>query len=326
MVGLNTLKYYWNIYQLRRRGLEYSKDYKLKLYNWFPPFMPQDLWLSKFIEGRGLLNNKSNLKAGVFTVNGPQWVIRKQPCDLKIFLARENLTLRPKWHDFMLNEPCIDLSIGFDNIKDNPKYIHIPFWLMWSFDPMETYDSIKKKIDYWNSPDNKSYEDRKFCGFLCSHGDEGREKILHELESLGKVYSAGKWMHNDDSLKLQYNDDKIQWLSQFRFNLCPENSNSFGYVTEKLLDSISSGCVPVYSGSENRPNIDVFNKDAIIFFEIGEDNCEVLKLIDELEGNEKLYMDFACQNRFVDGAENVIWTFYLSLETKIKKLIERFND
>ena len=55
MVGIGTLKYYNNLYRLRGKGLQFSKAYQTKLYNWFPPFFEQDLWLPKIIEGRGLL-------------------------------------------------------------------------------------------------------------------------------------------------------------------------------------------------------------------------------------------------------------------------------
>ena len=57
----------------------------------------------------------------------------------------------------MLNELSIDLSIGFDDIRDNPNYIHIPFWITWALDPMVTYESIKGKIEKWNLPVGKSY-------------------------------------------------------------------------------------------------------------------------------------------------------------------------
>lgn len=319
---LETIRYYWNLYQLRRQGLKFSKDYQLKLYNWFPPFYPQDLWLSKFIEGRGLLTDKPKLKAGLFTVCGPQWVVRHQPCDIKIFFARENLALRPEWHRFMLSDPCIDLSIGFDDIKNNPKYIHIPFWIMWTLDPMETYESVKLKVRLWNSPENASYADRRFCSFLCSHGEKGREMILQELSTISRVDSAGRWKHNDDTLKTQYADNKLEWLKHYRFNLTPENSNGEGYVTEKLLDAISCGCVPIYWGSNNHPDPDIFNQDAIIFFNMHQKNPETIKLITELNADEKRYMDFATQRRFVSGAEDAIWHYYEALENKLREIIK----
>lgn len=163
MVGIGTLKYYNNLYRLRRKGLQFSKAFQTKLYNWFPPFFEQNLWLPKFIEGRGLLKDKPGLKAGVFTICGPEWAIKYQPCDLKIFFARENLSFRKEWHDFMLNEPSIDLSIGFDDITDHANYLHIPFWITWALDPMESEESIKRKIAIWNAPESKSYKNRKFC-------------------------------------------------------------------------------------------------------------------------------------------------------------------
>jgi len=321
MAGISTIKYYWNLYQLHRKGLWHSKDYQLKLYSWFPPFLPQDLWLSKFIEGRGLLKDKPRLKAGVFTINGKPWMIHRQSCDLKIFLARENLATRPYWQDFMLNEPCIDLSIGFDDIKDNPKYIHIPFWIMWTLDPQETYESVSAKIAKWNSPDNMSWNNRKFCSFLCSHGDKGREMIFKELSTVDNIDSAGRWMHNDDSLKLQYGDNKLVWLRNYRFNLTPENSNAPGYVTEKLLDCISCGCVPVYWGGDNHPDADIFNQSTIIFFNMGKENSDIVKLIAELNADEKKYMDFACQPRFLPEAADVIWGYYEELERRLRELI-----
>ncbi len=248
-------------------------------------------------------------------------MIRKQPCDLKIFLARENLASRPVWHDFMLNEPCIDLSIGFDDIKDNPKYVRIPFWIMWTLDPMETYESIQEKIIKWNSSDNVSYVDRRFCSFLCSHGDKGREMILKELSTVGNIDSAGRWMHNDDSLKMEFGDNKLAWSRGYRFNLTPENSNAPGYVTEKLLDCICSGCIPIYWGSDNHPDTDVFNQNAIIFFNMGMENPDTIKLITELNADERKYMDFACQPRFLSGAADVIWGYYEELEKRLRELI-----
>ena len=130
---------------------------------------------------------------------------------------------------------------------------------------MESYESIKRKITIWNAPQSKSYKNRKFCSFLCSHGDKGREMIFNELSAVDTIDSCGRWMHNNDTLKADYKDDKVKWLKHYRFNLTPENSNAPGYVTEKLLEAIQGGCIPIYWGSNNQPDSDVFNQDAIVF-------------------------------------------------------------
>ncbi len=40
-------------------------------------------------------------------------------------------------------------------------------------------------------------------------------------------------------------DDKTELLTGYAFCLCPENSVSPGYVTEKLPDAVTAGCIPI---------------------------------------------------------------------------------
>jgi hypothetical protein len=47
-------------------------------------------------------------------------------------------------------------------------------------------------------------------------------------------------------------DDKIRTIMRYRFNFCYENIKEIeGYVTEKIFDSFTAGCVPVYWGASN---------------------------------------------------------------------------
>ncbi|MDR3169922.1 MAG: hypothetical protein LBU27_09650 [Candidatus Peribacteria bacterium] len=60
-------------------------------------------------------------------------------------------------------------------------------------------------------------------------------------------------------------NDKISFLQQYRFNICPENTLEKGYVTEKLVDAIQGGCVPIYRGMLDEWDKQIFNKEAIIY-------------------------------------------------------------
>lgn len=42
--------------------------------------------------------------------------------------------------------------------------------------------------------------------------------------------------------------DKIRTLRRYTFNLCFENCDEDGYVTEKIVDALAAGCVPLYQG------------------------------------------------------------------------------
>jgi hypothetical protein len=46
--------------------------------------------------------------------------------------------------------------------------------------------------------------------------------------------------------------NKLETLSSYTFNVCFENSDHPGYVTEKLIDAIVAGCVPLYRGGGGR--------------------------------------------------------------------------
>lgn len=56
--------------------------------------------------------------------------------------------------------------------------------------------------------------------------------------------------HFDSSSKATFYeiDDKLEFISQYRFNLCFENSATPTYLTEKLFQSIYAGAVPLYAG------------------------------------------------------------------------------
>jgi len=120
-----------------------------------------------------------------------------------------------------------------------------------------------------------------------------------------------------------FSDEKRRYLLTYRYNVCPENSNAYGYVTEKLFDAIDAGCVPIYWGSYNRPEQDVLNQDAILFWNDNSSNNSSLRFIEEMERNPKLFDDFAKQERLLPHAADVVFSMYESLEMKLKELIQQ---
>jgi len=296
-------------------------NYRIKLHNWCSP-APQDYWILSFIEKKGILVGKS---VSVFSVFGLRMMIRVNRSDIKVFMARENVH-RSQWKDYddlCLNEKCIDLSVGFDYGIEDERYIRFPLWIMWLFPPNVTYEDIKKFCQRVNNPMNSSYEGKRFCSFISSHDDVGRKELFNEIASIGRIDSAGKFMHNCDDLKEKYHDDKQLFLRHYRFNLCPENSNYEGYCTEKLFEAISSGCVPIYWGSNNNPEPEIINGDAVCFVKVGEKNDEnVLNRIRDLERNKYEYEDFAKQPRLTDDAADVIMKYLVGFEEKLNSIVK----
>lgn len=317
------------VYKYLRRIVYEYKAYRVNqdvsvvtLHNYLHNPVRQDFWLRDFIQDRNLLVN-SNKKVSVFSVFGSKRMMRLNRDDIKIFIARENVH-REQWKDYANNcqdVKSIDLSLGFD-YGDTDRYMRFPLWIMWLFPPEVDYAYIKKWCEQINHPTNVSYEERKFCAFLCSHDDIGRREIYDQLSCIDKVDCDGRLFHNNDELKQKYGDDKLRYLRHYRFNLCPENSSAKGYVTEKLFEAISSGCVPIYTGNAGcPPEPDILNEDAIIFIDMLGDNMDSLKRIDTLNSYPTAYMEFAAQPRLKQDAADKIWSYIQDLESRLRILI-----
>ena len=241
---------------------------------------------------------------------------------IKVFFSGENVHFAPydEYADYLLRDKGVDLALGFEYFQDK-RYLRFPLWLLYMFDPTSTREDIVAKCNALRFP--VISERPRFCGMIASHDPNGlRKVIVDEVEIIAPVSCAGKYLHNDDSLKTEFGDDKIDYLRCFKFNICPENSNSSGYVTEKLFEAISAGCVPIYWGSYNHPEPQIINPEAVVFWKKDQDNEDVLRRIDHLcscpeEMDEILHLP-----RLLNGAEDVIWEMFQSLDSTILRILE----
>jgi len=282
----------------------------------------EDHWLAKFILSRNYLDKRT---LSIFGVNGDKLAIKINRSDFKLFYTIENVHVKlSPWHkyeDLLIFDKRIDLSLGFDYIN-NKKYLRFPYWLMTMFDPTDTYEIIRQKCKKLNQTNSKMDSQNKFGAFICREDYFGdRAYFLNQIEQIDRISCPGKFRHNDNELKEKFADNKLSYLKQFKFNLCPENSNSMGYVTEKIFDAITSGCIPIYWGSENKPESEILNQDAIFFLTLNGNNEHVLNEIDVLHKSPKLYREFSNQNRLTNEAPEVIYSFFQRLDNKLKDIV-----
>lgn len=212
----------------------------------------------------------------------------------------------------------VSLVLGFDYIQHH-RYIRFPYWLFTNFSPNADYTEISEYVNNYNYL-KTSKTRNKFCSFICRKDYFGDRAYFADLleENIGALNYPSDFRHNDDDLKDKYDDDKIKYLSQFKFNLCPENSNDKGYVTEKIFEAIKAGCVPIYWGNEGIPEPGILNPEAIIFLKKDGDNSEALDLIKKLNESEESYNEFISQPRFLPTAKEEINYFFSKLKDKIK--------
>ena len=312
----------------RRYYRDYRKSlpYNIKLFNYqWNSSDVQNHWLFQFIRKRGILKSDAKKTISIFSVNGERLAIKLNHSNYKVFYTVENVHVpQSNWQmyeDLFLNDDNIDLSIGFDYI-DHEKYIRFPYWMMTNFEPEADFESIKQTCNILNKPNIDLSLKSRFCSFVCRNDYVGTRKIIFDqLSQVDRIDCDGKFMNNNNDLKLKYNDNKREYLKRYRFNLCPENSDSEGYITEKIFDSIISGCIPIYWGSENNPEPEILNQNAIFFISQNSENKSLIQELTAVNNNPKLYLEFASQNRLQKNSQDIIYEYFMKLDRKLREIV-----
>jgi glycosyltransferase involved in cell wall biosynthesis len=252
-----------------------------------------------------------------FSVFGNKKKILKSKAPCKIFFTGEetnNNYIKYKGN-------CTDivsLSFGFDFIEAG-NYLHLPLWLLYYFSPDNSKDEIKKILMNFK----KHYQKVKFCSLIAGHDRSGiRTKIYNEISKIKAVDCPGSLLHNDDTLHKQYANDKALYLQQYKFNICPENTISQGYVTEKLFQSLYSGCIPIYNGWNKNPEPDIVNPDIILWYDENDTNTLIEKV-------KYLYLDDKASHSFMDQpffCDTAVDKIYFILQQFMDKIQFTVNE
>lgn len=294
---------------------------RIEVVNFWPSQTSCELWLYQFFLARladVILADNPLLLASVF---GPRSYIEKSPSKIKVFFTGENVERFPKYKDHCLE--ITDLSLGFEYLP-HPNYSRFPLWLFFMFPPASTQRNVQAELDRIMlaiRSDNPA--GKNFCSLICSHDKSGnRIKLMHALSAIDRVDSAGRFRNNTPLLKEQFNDCKLSFLRNYKFNICPENTNKEGYVTEKIFEAIKSGCIPVYWGSNNNPEPDILNNTAILFYDGSGSIKGLQENVAALHHDPKLYREFMMQDRFQPHAAEYIAEMLNNVEVKIREIIK----
>lgn len=318
-MGRTLLKTYRD-YTDCRRQIRKNTPYNVRFYGFWDQPNP-DMWLYQFVQSRKILEGKDE-RICFYSTFSPRSILNRTKGDVNIFFTGENLKTgnhHQLYPDHFLNEQSIGLALGFEYF-DDPRYLRFPLWMMYMFDPASDDDAIIKRCEDLRHPLRGRHE--KFACMISRVDILGiRKAICEQLSSIRSVDCAGKVMHNCDDLWKIYSDDKPRFISEYKFNICPENSNCAGYVTEKAFQAIDAGCIPVYWGSYNHPEPDVLNPDAIVFWEKEGDNAKAVDFISQLDASPAKYGEFIHQPRLKESADDYVLGRFHELEKKLKDLL-----
>lgn len=281
-----------------------------------------DKYLSNFIKNNldsniFHVNYKENPDILIASVNGNINTIDTIKAKCKIFFYGENLDRYPPYNNIELLKSKFDIIAGFKYTNKKEKIYRFPLWLIY----YPFYNLNDKDDNIINYIENKYSENIKknktMFSTLISRHDRGgqRKKIYDVLSNYGNIYCAGVFNNNTKKIG-QTQKEKIDYISNSIYNICPENSSYEGYTTEKIFQAFEAGTIPLYWGHD-LPEKEILNKNKYCFCNI-KDNNILKQQIQDVVLNKDKYIEGKIFN---ENAKNIIETYYNDLINEIKKYI-----
>lgn len=287
---------------------------------WNDPY--NDKYLSNFIKinlncNIIHVNYNENPDILIASVNGNINIIDKIKAKCKIFYYGENLDRYPPYNNIDLLKSKFNIIAGFKYTNKKEKIFRFPLWLIY-YSFYNFNDKENNIINYIENKYSKNIKKNKsIFGTLISRHDRGgqRQKIYNVLSNYGNIYCPGNFNNNTNKIG-QSQQEKINYINNSIYNICPENSIYEGYVTEKIFQAFETGTIPLYWGHD-LPEKEILNKNKYCFCKI-EDNNILKQQIEDVVKNKNKYIEGKIFN---DNAKNIIETYYNDLIEEIKKNI-----
>ena len=201
-----------------------------------------------------------------------------------------------------------DIYIGTrTNTKANSS-IYIPYLYL---SLKEHYKSIKPN-DYLNTK-------KLFCAFMYSYDVPHRIKYFNLLNGYKRVDGLGNSCHNKDIINKNrennsYLDDAVEIYTEYKFVLALENFYQEGYFTEKIINPLIAGSIPIYWGTPDVFNY--INKKRVIYIQDYKNDEELMDKIIELDNSDEEYNKIISEPVFIRQPDDIFNEF----EQKIKIL------
>ena len=137
---------------------------------------------------------------------------------------------------------------------------------------------------------------KKFCAAVISNSfftDYFRLNFIKKLNEYKKIDMGGRYKNNVGKI-----NNKIKFLSSYKFSIAMENTEGDGYVSEKIIDSFLSGTIPIYYG--NYMIDEYINPKSIILVRGNKDMKKKIEYIKYIDNNKYIYKNILKEKILID--------------------------
>ena len=191
-----------------------------------------------------------------------------------------------------------DYAIGFGHINHLDRYFLFPYMVHILSLKNRTSKDFKIVRDKVLSSEKR----KKFCAAVISNPIGFRFNFMKQLNKYKTVDNGGH-SHNNVGGPVH---NKKEFLMEYKFSFGMENSEADGYASEKILDSLWAGTIPIYYGDYM---IDEYiNPKTYILIRGGYEVEEKIEYIKKIDNDDNLYRSILKEKVFIDDffVDNII--------------------
>ncbi len=211
-------------------------------------------------------------------------LVRHKKWELTIFYSGE-----PKTRNYNDYDIVLDSHPTVNNVVDVPLFVY--------------YIHGNNFLNRLLQPKQIINVPKKFCCFIVSNPYSiPRNKMFDLLSKYKRVDSYGNHNNNMGGKRLGLNywtNEYFNFLSEYKFIICFENTKKGTYITEKIVNPLISGIIPIYWGTEHYKN--VFNEERILYLEDENSEDSYKKIVDkiiELDTDDNKYLQVVNKSVF----------------------------
>jgi hypothetical protein len=230
---------------------------------------------------------------------GSDLLLTNNPRDCNLCLVAENYVpkeidrTKTKILTFMAEPKPVqykdgDYHLSFDPTRYDLKNIRFPAWYFYiNFYNLQNQKNPIPviKVDQINYNQWSETKKNRFCVAPFSAVHKNRVEFFNLLKSYKETNGFGIPFGNGEPDRNEIR--KYNAICGFRFAMAFENTMKVGYVTEKLFQAKTAGCIPIYWGDSYC--LSDFNPEAFIYVNNFSSPQECLEYVKYIDSNEHLY-------------------------------------
>lgn len=200
--------------------------------------------------------------------------------------------------EITIHERCNLTIETFKREKKDDKSFYLPFSIY--------YIHLRNLLEKLNKPELILKSPKKFCCFLSSSAyglPEERRIMFEKLNEYRHVDSWGSHLNNTGKkLECNYHSSEfIHFLRDYKFIIAFENRKMPGYITEKIVNPLIAGIIPIYWGCETLKEL--FNPERYIYVNnVNNDSLDnVIEKIKFLDNSDEEYLKVVNKQNILDN-------------------------